>query len=107
MKKSSTVTLGLLASMAFSACQSHPTRRCVDRNNAVVDDTLCLNEEKTIHPPGYIPYYHWYFPSSTGRLGRSVGPIIAPSSSRPSSPTSSHGVTRGGFGSTGRGSAGS
>ncbi len=107
MKKSSTVTISLLASIAFTACQSRSlqTRRCVDRNNAMVDDSFCKNEETTLHPPGYVPYYHWYYGGSGAR--RVGSPIYTGSHgssiSHPSTPSGSHGVTRGGFGGTGKG----
>ena len=86
MKKSSSVTLTLMASMALVACG--PGRRCIDPAGQVAPDSFCTG-------PVVYPGYHWVYSGSRTTYIRSTG---VRSGSQPSS-----GVSRGGFGSTGAG----
>jgi len=89
MKRSATVQLTLVVSMALVGCRG-ANRNCVDANGRPVPDTFCSS-------PPVRGGYHWIYiggGSGMSRGARSVG-------SSPSS--SSQGVSRGGFGSTGSG----
>ncbi len=62
MRKSAKVALGILASVAVSACSDNAsenaqTRDCVDnRSSAVVSPDWC-----TPGHPNYLPIYAWYY----------------------------------------------
>jgi hypothetical protein len=88
VKKSSSVTLTIMASMALVACG--PGRRCVDPAGQTAPDTMCQG-------PGVLPGYHWVVLSSGARFFRSGSGV--------SSAPSTGGVSRGGIGSTGAGHA--
>jgi uncharacterized membrane protein YgcG len=86
VKKSTSVTVTLMASMALVACG--PGRRCVDQAGQPAPDVMCEG-------PRVAPGYHWIVIPASRTLFRSGGVgSTAPSSS---------GVSRGGFGSTGGG----
>ena len=87
MKKSTSVTVTLMASMALVACG--PGRRCVDSAGQPAPDVMCEG-------PRMAPGYHWVVIPASRTFFRSGTGVhsIAPSSS---------GVSRGGFGSTGSG----
>ena len=88
MKKSPSITLTLMASMALVACG--PGRRCVDPAGQTAPDNMCSG-------PHVLPGYHWIVLSSGARFVRSgTGVSSAPATG---------GVSRGGFGSTGGGHA--
>jgi len=91
VKRSPTVHLTLMATMALVACGG--PRQCVDETGRVVPDSFCST------PPAR-GGYHWYSGGSRTFVGTG-----RPASS--SSAPSSHGVSRGGFGSTGGANAGS
>jgi hypothetical protein len=86
MKKSRSITLTLMASMALVSCGR--SRRCVDAAGQTASDALCTG-------PAVRPGYHWLYFSS----GRST--FVHGSSGVRSGSSSSDGVSRGGFGSTG------
>ncbi len=92
MKRSATVHLTLMATMALVACGGS-SRQCVDENGRVVPDSFCST------PPAR-GGYHWYYGGGRTFVGSGSRPA---SSSAPSS----QGVSRGGFGSTGSAHAGS
>ncbi len=86
MKKSASITLTLMASMALVACGR--SRRCVDAAGVTAPDTLCAG-------PTVQPGYHWMYVSNHSGMIIHSGPGIRGGSS------SSDGVSRGGIGSTG------
>jgi hypothetical protein len=87
VKKSTSVTVTLMASMALVACG--PGRRCVDQAGQPAPDVMCEG-------PRVAPGYHWIVIPASRTLFRS-------GSSFGSSVPNSSGVSRGGFGSTGSG----
>ena len=97
MKKSSQITLGLVAAtaMAFtSACHKKTqTQTCIDAENHIVADSWCEDAEKTrrSNPGAFFPYVWIYGGSSGGRIGDTVlgGSAV---------PTPGVSITRGGFG---------
>ncbi|MEP6801513.1 MAG: hypothetical protein ABJC07_06225 [Acidobacteriota bacterium] len=89
MKKSSSITLTLMASMALVSCGQ--SRRCADPTGRVVPDSMCRG-------PVVIPGYHWIGGGRSGWSSRSSTGIHSGSSS-------SDGVSRGGFGAHGEGSS--
>ncbi len=98
MKKSSSVTLGLLtavAMMATTGCNRRTeVRDCIDQNRQIVDERLCQqqDEQRQRGYGGAMPYYWMYGGSSGGRVGDTV---VGGSTS----PTPGVGaVSRGGFG---------
>jgi len=117
MKKSSSITLGLLAAAALLAttgCSRRTqVRDCIDKDRRLVEPGLCQQQDEMRNRPGYVggyyPYLWHYGGSSGGRLGDAVmggSPTLSPGYSA---------VTRGGFGTSmgstphasGTGSAGS
>jgi hypothetical protein len=87
MKRSATVQMTLVVSMALVGCGGS-NRNCVDANGRPVPDTFCTS-------PPVRGGYHWFYMGTHGGVSsgaRSVG-----------SAPSSQGVSRGGFGSTGSG----
>ena len=94
MRRSRSVTLGLLASFAMTACNRRPTemQRCVDQTNAVVDDEYCTAQG---YPTGR---YRWYYGGNGGyRLGTyASGGSYTPHAGFTA--TRSGSVSRGGFG---------
>ena len=85
MKKSASITLTLMASMALVACGR--SRRCVDAAGLTVSDTLCSG-------PAVQPGYHWLYVTGHSTVIRSGTGVHSGAST-------SDGVSRGGFGSTG------
>src|SRR5512140_3444071 len=123
MKKSREIRLTLLHALAASAlaagCGSRSQeaqgwQACVDQTGVVADDRRCADEQRTAHPAGYTPYYHWYYyrPSGSGYMTvPGIGQRVPPggeisatpfSGSAHSGPVTS-GVSRGGFGTTASG----
>jgi len=107
MKKSSQITLGLVAAaaMAFtSACHKKPTQTqsCVDAENHIVADSWCeeAEQKRRTSPGAFFPYVWIYGGSSGGRMGDTVfgGSAV---------PTPGASITRGGFGTSMHTSAGS
>ncbi len=103
MKKSSSVTLTLLAAVAAlstTACSRTEVRDCVDQNRRIVDDRYCEQNGSTTggHAGGgFMPYYWLYNGSSGGRVGDSVvGGALAPTPGAKA--VSGRSVSRGGFG---------
>jgi hypothetical protein len=95
MKKSSSVSLTLLAAVAMvagSSCRNSEPRDCVDQNRRIVDNSFCQDT-----PAGGVAgsrFYYWYGGSSGGHMGDTVfGGSASPS-------VSSGAVSRGGFGSS-------
>ncbi len=109
MKKSSNITLGLVATVAMmmAACDRTQVQRCVDSNNTVVDDRNCDA------PPGntatHTGFYRWYYGGRGYRPGETAydgdyAPRAGYSVVRGSSMGSGEhgsGVSRGGFGAHG------
>jgi len=94
MKKSSTVTLGLVASAAVVLLGCQQTQRCVNSASQVVDDFYC-DESR---PSSYRNFYRWYY----GGYGTGRGAYVHGGSLTPGVGTSSSsGVSRGGFGAHG------
>ena len=104
MRKSAKVALGILASVAVSACsdggsEKATTRDCVDnRSNAVVSPDWCEPGH-----PNYLPVYAWYYGGLLYSRGTTSyvrnGSYTAPNGSRAftrSSPTVRRGVIGGG-----------
>lgn len=110
MKKSSQVTLGLVASMAlaFTGCSRRGAERrdCVDEQNHIVGEQNCANaEDRRSHGyVGYLPYRWTYGGRTGGRIGDTVfegnpRPGMGVSAGRGGSTFGSpSGTTRGGFG---------
>ncbi|MDR3763480.1 MAG: hypothetical protein P4M01_05230 [Acidobacteriota bacterium] len=106
MKRSQSITLGLLTGMALaftSGCRSTPQHRdCVDANNHVINNKDCEDADD-LRRRGYgggFSGYHWlYGGSSGGHMGDSV----FGGSATPSGGASGFfgGISRGGFGGTG------
>ena len=126
MKRSREIRLTLLHALAASAiaagCGSRQEpagwQACVDQTNTVADDRRCDDEQRTSHPAGYQPMYRWYYYRPYGgsfydvpAIGQSVPPggefSARPFSGSPHSGPVTSGVSRGGFGSTAHGEAGS
>ncbi len=106
MKRSQTITLGLLTGMALaftSGCRSTSQRRdCVDANNHIINDKNCTDAED-LRRRGYgygLGGYHWLYGGSSGGH---AGDAVFGGSATPSGGASSFfgGISRGGFGSTG------
>jgi hypothetical protein len=105
MKKSSQITLGLVAAtaMAFtSACHKKTqTQTCVDAENRIVADSWCEDAEqkRRTNPGGFYPHVWIFGGSSGGRIGDTVfgGSAV---------PTPGVSITRGGFGASMHTSAG-
>jgi len=104
LKKSAQVRLGLLATLALSltSCHRREMQRCVDERGTVVTDQFC--EQSYGGGSGY----HWYYGGGGGYIpgtyasGGSFAPHSGFTSVRSSGATStSSGVSRGGFGSSG------
>jgi hypothetical protein len=101
MKKSSSITLTLLAaaaSLSMSACKRTEVRDCVDQNHRIVDDRYCDQQggRGTYVPGGMMPYYWLYGGRSGGRVGDSV--FGGSTTSMPGARAVSGRVSRGGFG---------
>lgn len=99
MRKSSSVTLTLLAAAAAlvtSGCTKTELSNCVDENNHIVDDYHCQSHSGG----GNVAYYHWlYHGSSGGHLGDTVfGGAVTPTPGVEA--VSGFSVSRGGFGSS-------
>jgi len=136
MKRSRHVSISLVATRAGAAlaagCGSAPAQpgwqTCVDRTtNVSVDRKSCDDEAARTTPgnagyyPGYYPHYGWYyyprgFYTSAPLFGTPVPPGGSLSSTPVSSVAMAHGpgaggfagsISRGGFGSTAAGHAGS
>jgi hypothetical protein len=115
MKRSSIVTLGLIPAIAAAAmlggCGSPQAERdwenCTDQNNKVVNDRLCDDEQRQIHPVGYRPFYHWYYTRGYNPLAEGIGAygggFSRPSNISPVRPSAAPHISRGGFGSIGLG----
>ncbi|MCA1582736.1 MAG: hypothetical protein LC796_15365 [Acidobacteria bacterium] len=91
MKKSSSITLTLMASMALVSCGQ--SRRCADPAGQIVPDSMCRG-------PAIIPGYHWIYGGRAGMTSRTGSGVRGGTSG------SESGVSRGGFGAHGEGSSG-
>lgn len=108
-KKSSHVKLTIIASLALTACEQQPTsldwdtvKRCVDKNNMVVDEYMCEDKPRAA---GGRAYYRWYYGGRTGYIGNRIsGGNYEPTPGVSYKSLSS--VSRGGLGGTGRAIAG-
>ncbi|MEO8191109.1 MAG: hypothetical protein ABI682_12270 [Acidobacteriota bacterium] len=89
MKKSSSITLTLMASMALVSCGQ--SRRCVDPTGRPVPDSMCRGT-------AIIPGYHW--------IGGGIGSTSRSSTGVHGGTSTSGGVSRGGFGAHGEASSG-
>ncbi len=125
MKKSRDIRLTLVPVLAASAiaagCGSRQEpqgwQACVDQNGVVANDQRCADEQRGVHPSGYVPMYHWYYYRPYGGAYTTVpgiGQAVPPGGEHSMTPFSgvsrsgpvTGSVTRGGFGSTAHGSAG-
>jgi hypothetical protein len=103
LKKSSQITLGLVASLALaftSGCRRTQVQNCVGADNRIVDDQFCdqADQQRRNNPNGYVPYRWLFGGSSGGHLGDNV--FGGSTSAWPGATTvRSNGVTSGGFGS--------
>ncbi|HUO59163.1 MAG TPA: hypothetical protein VMU24_00755 [Candidatus Acidoferrales bacterium] len=102
MKKSSSVTLGLVASLAltFTACRSE-RQDCVDETNHLSDAQNCRDAEYNRNH-GYVGYqpYRWVYGGSSGGH---LGDVVFDGNPARGMDHISSGVSRGGFGSHGGG----
>lgn len=118
MKRSSTVTIGLVAALAASLAScgqsnaTQPTHQqtCVDAQNKAVDPKLCEGVRTAGGGGGFMPY-HWYYMPWTGSSYPAYGTMMTGGSNiMPSgggtSVVRSGSVSRGGFGSSFSGGAG-
>jgi uncharacterized protein YgiB involved in biofilm formation len=100
MKKSSVVTLTLLAAAALVASRgcNRPTevRDCVDENRRIVDNSWCDQPSSY-----YGGHYYWMYGGNSG--GR-AGDTVFGGSATPTPGVSA--ITRGGFGGSATGSGG-
>ena len=105
MKKSSQITLGLVASVAMAftvGCRrSTQAQNCVAADNRIVADSWCdeSDERQRSNPGMYYPYHWMYGGSSGGRLGDTVF-------NGSPTPTPGVAISRGGFGSSMKGASG-
>lgn len=109
MKRSKKVDLTIVTLLAASfsaACSQNPEmKHCVDQNGVVVDDSQCANQSG--FSSGHFIPYRWYY-GGTGIFSpgsRISGGSYTPSTGHVYSSPST--VSRGGFGSVGRGSTSS
>ncbi|MDQ2870604.1 MAG: hypothetical protein M3S32_07675 [Acidobacteriota bacterium] len=86
MKKTSSITLTLMASMAIVSCGQ--SRRCADPAGQTVPDSMCRG-------PVIIPGYHWIYGGRSGITSRTRSGLHTGTSG------SESGVSRGGFGAHG------
>ena len=100
MKKSSSITLGLLAAAAMmvtTGCSRRTeVRDCIDKDRRLVEPALCEQQEEMRRRPGYgggYSPYIWHFGGSSG--GR-LGDMVVGGNPTPTPGVST--VTRGGFG---------
>jgi hypothetical protein len=105
MRRSSSLQLTLLLAVATACKQS---RHCVDENDRVVDDSLCV-DEAAHRPTGlpalyYLPHYVWWYGGRAARGGVIYGgsPLSGSWSRGSATPSTSPSpaVSRGGFGSS-------
>ena len=92
MKKSKTVRLTLMASMAVVACRKAPERQCVDWNDQTVPEALCNEADKSPTPTAGHAGYRWIYVGGVHGGSSGVRSGAAPSGE------GSSGVSRGGFG---------
>ena len=105
MRKSATITLSLVAAMGMVACNRNRPDPC---EAASFDEQACNNaiRDHGYHYNGtWVPMYYsrpytYYYDSYRNYVARG-GPVRSAPSSVYSAPSSTGGVTRGGFGSTG------
>ncbi|MGA2962862.1 MAG: hypothetical protein ABSD96_14385 [Candidatus Korobacteraceae bacterium] len=103
MRKSSQITLGLVASLAMaftSGCRRTQAQNCVGADNRIVSDQFCdqADQQRRNNPNSFYPYRWLFGGSSGGNLGDNVyggsaSPLPGATAIR------SNGVTSGGFGS--------
>jgi len=102
MKKSSSITLGLLAAaalMATTGCSRRTeVRECVDKDHRIVEPALCQQQEENRQRGGYMGGYYPYLWHYGGSSGGRLGDAVMGGSSTPTPGMSA--VTRGGFGSS-------
>jgi hypothetical protein len=93
MKRSGKVAAPLLASAALAmtmGCRKPEMQRCIDQQNAIVDDDLCQSDAAATTP------YRYYY---GGNGDYEIGSLVAGGSFTPS-PGHSYSTKRGGFGSS-------
>lgn len=109
MKKSSSITLGLLAAAAMVAttgCSRRTeVRDCVDKDHRMVEPALCEQRDEANQRTGYTGggMYYPFFWHYGGASGGNLGDVVMGGSATPTPGFSA--VTRGGFG-TSMGAAG-
>jgi len=103
LRKSSQITLGLVASVALaftSGCRRTQVQNCVGADNRIVGDQLCdENDRQRRNNPNFYSPYRWIF---GGRSGGNMGDTVFDGSTSPSpgaTTVRSNGVRTGGFGS--------
>jgi hypothetical protein len=109
VRKSSQITLGLVASLAMaftSGCRRTQVQNCVGADNRIIGDQYCdeADKQRRNSPGGYYPYRWLFGGSSGGHIGDSV--LGGSTSAWPGATTvrgsgaGSGGVSFGGFGSS-------
>lgn len=106
MKRSKKIDLTILTLLAASfgtACANDPEmKHCVDQNGVVVDESQCANQ--AVGHGGAIMPFRWYYGGGLFTPGARVsGGSFTPSAGHVYSAPST--VSRGGFGSIGRGTS--
>jgi hypothetical protein len=100
LKKSSHVSLGLLAALAVSltSCNRREMQRCVDDHDMVVNDQFCDQGYGGSYPRS--GGYHWYYGGSGSYLpgSQAFGGSATPHAGFSSVRSSGASVSRGGFG---------
>lgn len=102
MKRTSHITLGLLATAALaftSGCHRTPEHRdCVDERNMIANEQNCqlADQQRRNGYSGYVPYHYMYGGSSGGHVGDAV---VGGNASPGMGSHASSGTSRGGFGS--------
>ena len=102
MKRTSHITLGLLAGMALAfttGCHRHNERRdCVDDASRLAGEQNCMDADNQ-RKNGYMghPGYHWAYGGSSGGH---IGDVVVGGNPVPGMGGAAGGVGRGGFGSS-------
>jgi hypothetical protein len=103
LRKSSQITLGLVASVAMAfttGCRRTQAQNCVGADNRIVGDQFCddADQQRKNNTRSYYPYRWLFGGSSGGHIGDSV--LGGSTSAWPGTTTvRSNGVRSGGFGS--------
>lgn len=111
MRKTKCITLTLLTTLAasLSGCnESEEIKHCVDKDGVVVDENECNNPVASTPHVNGTPFIapHWYYgggyTTPLVRGSRPIGGSYSPAPGKAYAPPSV-GISRGGFGSAGKG----